>query len=93
VIEFGATTPNCSEPTKELDAAIKAGRLRHDGDPVLDWCIGNVIGRYDACGNVFPRKQLPEQKIDAAVALIMVLGRAMAATPERSAFEERGIII
>jgi phage terminase large subunit-like protein len=48
VIEFRATMPNCSEPTKELNAATKAGRLRHDGDPVLDWCIGNVVGRYDA---------------------------------------------
>jgi hypothetical protein len=41
---------------------------------------------------VFPRKQRPEQRINAAVALIMVLGRAMAAMPERSAYEERGII-
>jgi hypothetical protein len=31
----------------------------------------------DARGNVYPRKARPEQKIDATVALIMVLGHAI----------------
>jgi phage terminase large subunit-like protein len=24
----------------------RADKLRHDGNPVLDWCVGNVVGRY-----------------------------------------------
>ncbi len=36
MIEFRATTQNFSEPTKELDAAMRSGRLRHDGNPVLE---------------------------------------------------------
>jgi phage terminase large subunit-like protein len=70
-------TANLSEPTKELGAAMQAGRIRHDGNTVLEWCLGNVVGHYDARGNVCPRKARPEQKIDAAVALIMALGRAI----------------
>ncbi|MGH7210045.1 MAG: terminase large subunit, partial [Acetobacteraceae bacterium] len=54
VVEFRATTQNFTEPAKELDAAIRAGRIRHDGNPVLEWCIGNVVGHYDARGNVYP---------------------------------------
>jgi len=77
VVEFHMRTGNLSEPTKELGAAMLAGRLRHDGNPVLEWCVGNVVGHYDARGNVYPRKARPEQKIDAAMALIMALGRAM----------------
>jgi len=77
VVEFHMRTGNLSEPTKELGAAMLAGRLRHDGSPVLEWCVGNVVGHYDARGNVYPRKARPEQKIDAAMALIMALGRAM----------------
>ncbi|MDJ0391067.1 terminase large subunit [Roseomonas sp. E05] len=77
VVEFPMRTGNLSEPTKELGAAMLAGRLRHDGNPVLEWCVGNVVGHYDARGNVYPRKARPEQKIDAAMALIMALGRAM----------------
>jgi hypothetical protein len=53
-------------------------RLRHDGDSVLEWCVGNVVGRPDRRGNLYPAKQRPEQKIDAAVALTMAVGRAMA---------------
>jgi phage terminase large subunit-like protein len=37
-----------------------------------------VVGRADRRGNLYPAKQRPEQKIDAAVALMMAVGRAMA---------------
>jgi phage terminase large subunit-like protein len=37
-----------------------------------------VVGRPDRRGNLYPAKQRPEQKIDAAVALMMAVGRAMA---------------
>jgi phage terminase large subunit-like protein len=89
MVEFRASTQNFSEPTKELDAAMQAGRLAHDGNPVLEWCIGNVVGRYDARGNVYPRKTRPENKIDAAVASIMAIGRCMAARPKASIYETR----
>jgi phage terminase large subunit-like protein len=48
-----------------------------------------VVGHYDARGNVYPRNARPEHKIDAAVALIMALGRAIsrqAEEPDMSAF-------
>ena len=73
-----ATTQNFSPTILELDAALRSGRLRHDGDPVLEWCVGNVVGRPDRRGNLYPAKQRPEQKIDAAIALMMAVGRAMA---------------
>ncbi|TDH58271.1 terminase large subunit [Dankookia rubra] len=79
VLEFRATTQNFSPAILELDAAMRAGRLRHDGNPVLEWCMGNVVGKPDRRGNLYPTKQRPEQKIDAAVALMMAIGRAMAA--------------
>jgi phage terminase large subunit-like protein len=92
VIEFRANTQNFSEPTKELDAAMRSRRIEHDGNPVLEWCIGNVVGRYDARANVYPRKARPEQKIDAAIALIMAIARCMAAKPTVSVYETRGLI-
>ena len=76
--EFRATTQNFSPAILELDAAMRSGRLRHDGNPVPEWCVGNVVGRPDRRGNLYPAKQRPEQKIDAAVALMMAVGRAMA---------------
>jgi phage terminase large subunit-like protein len=92
MVEFRATTQNFSEPTKELDAAMRSGRLSHDGNPVLEWCLGNVVGRYDARGNVYPKKSRPEQKIDAAIGLIMAIGRAMTDFQGPSVYESRGIL-
>ena len=45
--------------------AMCAHRIEHDDNPVLEWGIGNLVGRYDARSNVYPRKARPEQKIDA----------------------------
>jgi phage terminase large subunit-like protein len=75
--EFRATTQNFSPAIIELDAAMRGSRLRHDGNPVLAWCIGNVVGKADRRGNLYPTKSRPDQKIDAAVALMMAIGRAM----------------
>ena len=91
VIEFRSNTQNFSEPTKELEAAIRAGRIRHDGNGPLAWCVGNVVGHFDARGNVYPRKARPENKIDAAVALIMAIARSMQPKPT-SVYETRGLI-
>jgi phage terminase large subunit-like protein len=56
---------------------MRSGKITHDGNPVLAWMIGNVVGHYDAKENVCPRKERPENKIDGAVALIMAIGRHM----------------
>ncbi len=71
MFDFRTTTQNLSPAANELDAATRSGRLAHDGNPVLEWCVGNVVGRPDRRGNLYPAKQRPEQKIDAAVALMM----------------------
>ena len=92
-VEFRSNTQNFSEPTKELDAAIRAGRLRHDMNGPLGWCLGNVVGHYDARGNVYPRKARPENKIDGAVALIMGISRCMNAVSTISVYESRGLLV
>jgi phage terminase large subunit-like protein len=68
------TVMNLSEPMKELEALIVAGRVKHNGDPVLAWAMGNVVAKRDAKDNVYPRKSRDENKIDPAVALIGNIG-------------------
>ena len=71
---------NMSDPMKELEAAIESGRFHHDGNPIMTWCIANVIGKHMP-GNddvVRPIKQGDDNKIDGAVALIMAIGRVLA---------------
>jgi len=72
--EFRQTVANMSEATKTLDAMMREGRIHHPGNAVLNWMIGNVVGHFDNKDNVYPRKELPGNKIDGAVALIMALG-------------------
>jgi phage terminase large subunit-like protein len=88
VVEFHMRTGNLSEPTRELGVSMLAGRVRHDGNTVLDWCLSNVVGHYDARGNVYSRKSRPEQKIDAAMALIMALGCCVSDTDSEAALSE-----
>lgn len=85
-----------SDPMKELEAAIESGRFHHDGNSLMTWCIGNVLGKH-LPGNddiVRPVKESADQKIDGAVALIMALGRVMLGTQTDSLsdhIEQHGI--
>ena len=70
---------NMSPAMMELEAAIEGGRFHHDGNPIMTWCISNVIGK-NLPGNddiVRPIKQNADSKIDGAVALMMAVGMAM----------------
>ena len=71
--------------------AVVATVVVHDGNPVLELCISNVVSWYDARTDVYPGKSRPEQKTDAAVSLIMAIARCLAAKPARSVYETRGI--
>jgi phage terminase large subunit-like protein len=86
--EFRATTQNFSPAIIEPDAAVRSGRLRHDSIPALEWCLGNVVGKADRRGNLYPTKQRPEQKIDAAVALMMAIGGAMVEDEQAKGLDE-----
>ncbi len=85
MVEYGATVKNFSEPMKATDALILAGKIAHDGNEVMTWCMSNVVARTDAKDNVFPRKEKPENKIDGAVALIGAIGRWLAQVEEEQA--------
>ena len=80
-VEIRPTVLNFSAPMKHLDGLIRAGRLEHDGCPVMTWMIGNTVAMADAKDNVYPRKEQGESKIDGTVALLMALARDMAAPP------------
>jgi phage terminase large subunit-like protein len=69
------TFAGLSAPTKALEQVLLAKTLRHDGDPVLRWCISNVAVESDAAGNIKPSKRVSTERIDSVVALVMALDR------------------
>jgi phage terminase large subunit-like protein len=83
-ISVPQTVQYLSPAMKELDAAMRAGRIHHNGDPVLAWALSCVVARVDANDNVFPRKlENGKDKIDPATALITGLNQAMAGEVRR----------
>lgn len=84
---------NMSDPMKELESAIASGRFHHDGNPIMTWCMSNVIGKYLPGNNdvVRPIKQGEDNKIDGAVSLIMAIGRAMRREESGSIYDQRDI--
>jgi phage terminase large subunit-like protein len=81
-----------SEAMRDLDALIVAGRIHHNGDPVLSWAMGNVIARKNSIGGIRPDKARDENKIDPAVSAICaksLMSRIEDAQP--SVYESRGL--
>jgi tetratricopeptide (TPR) repeat protein len=66
-----------NEPIKELLAAVQERRIFHDGNPVLRWCVANLVTKSDEHGYRMPDKKASKSKIDVAVALLMALSEAM----------------
>ncbi|MDE1465641.1 terminase large subunit [Spartinivicinus sp. A2-2] len=93
-IQYPHTVKALSPPMKELEAAIKAKRFHHDGNPVFKWMASNVVAKADNNNNLFPNKEKPEMKIDGIVALLMGIGRAIVLnedTTVNKAYENHGI--
>jgi phage terminase large subunit-like protein len=93
MVEVPNNVKHFSEPMKMLEALVLEGRLHHDGNPVMRWMVSNVVCHTDAKGNIYPRKERDENKIDGVVATIMALNRALLAPEDTgSVYERRGIL-
>jgi phage terminase large subunit-like protein len=77
-----------SEPMKHIQALVEDGRFHHDGNRAFIWMLSNVEVYPDRYERIFPRKQRAETKIDAAVALILAMGRAMLNTEHGFSLDE-----
>jgi phage terminase large subunit-like protein len=69
-----------SEPAKWLEGVILDSRIHHDGDPVMEWMISNVVVHIDANENILPKQDRTrrENKIDGVSALLNCLVRVKA---------------
>ena len=65
-----------AEPMRAFERAVLGRRLRHGGNPLMRWSVGNVIVDMDPAGNPKPNKRKSKDKIDHVVAAVMAVGRA-----------------
>jgi phage terminase large subunit-like protein len=78
LVEHRQGYASMSEPMKRVEELVMQNRIRHGGNPVLAWQVGNVFRDQDKAENISPNKKRSYGRIDVAVATIMAVGRAMA---------------
>lgn len=82
-----------SAPTKELRRLVISRKIRHGGDPILRWMIGNCVVEQDALGNHRLTKKRSRGRIDGIAALINAVAAATAAADDGgSVYDTRGVI-
>lgn len=81
LVEIPQTVKWLSGPMKAVRDLLRDSRLDHDGNPVMAWCMSNVVAHEDANENVFPRKASRNLKIDGATALFTGYARAAIQVP------------
>ena len=75
---FPQDIKNLSEPSKDLRELVKAGKIRHDGNPLMRWMFDCCTVREDENKNIKPIKPKKShgKRIDGVIALVMGLARA-----------------
>lgn len=91
MVKIAMNVANLSEPMKKLDALMRSGKLRHNGSPLVRWCLGNVVAKEDHNSNVYPRKSHVKLKIDPIIAILMALAGWLQTEEKDSIYETRGI--
>jgi phage terminase large subunit-like protein len=82
-----------SGPSKTLEALVVSQNLRHDGNPVMTMCIGNMGKEENHWREIRPVKLTQRKRIDGGVALIDALcTMERAADDGVSVYETRGIV-
>lgn len=94
MVGFGQGMVSMSAPMKQLERMVLGNEVELLKDPVLEWMARNVVAKVDEADNIKPDRKNSKNKIDGMVALIMAVGRWMAAGSEDdgSVYEDRGLI-
>lgn len=79
MVEVRQGYASLSGPSKLFEALVSSGRLRHDGNPAMRWCVANCEVASDPAGNIKPVKPggaaQSTRRIGGVVAAVTVLSR------------------
>ena len=74
---FGQGFISMSAPTKEVEKMFLSSEITHDGNPVMEWMLSNVMLRFDPAGNIKIDKAKSTEKVDGPVAMVMAYAQIM----------------
>ena len=77
MVEIRQGIPTLSEPTKRFRELVLQGKVVHDGNPLLTWCLSNAVEKPDSNGNIKLNKKNKDdsQRIDLIAAVINAMVR------------------
>jgi phage terminase large subunit-like protein len=82
---------NFSPAMREFENLCRQGRIHHTGDPVLAWCMGNIVAKETMDGKyIRPVKEFRDNKIDTGVALLLAFIGAW--VPEYDDGSDQGLV-
>lgn len=86
---FGQSISNMSFPTKTFERLVYEGKLKHDGNPILEWMLSGCVKIEDANENIKIHKGQSNKhgrRVDGIIAIIMALGGSMSPKEEVSKY-------
>lgn len=79
---FGQGFKDMAPAVDEYERMLISGELRHDGNLVMNYCVGSAVIEQDSAGNRKLTKVKSSGLIDGAVAAVMAAGRTLVATED-----------
>jgi phage terminase large subunit-like protein len=76
VVEVPQTLQHMSAPSKDFEADVLDGLIDGADDPLMRWCISNVVVQRDNKDNIYPTKKKSRGRIDPVIAGL--IGRKLA---------------
>lgn len=73
LVEAAQTASVMAPPTSFLERLVKERKIRHNGHPVLSWCIGNCTVKTDSQDRIMIDKRRVTGRIDLATSTILAL--------------------
>jgi phage terminase large subunit-like protein len=91
VSDFSQTISNFSHPTKMFEKLVFEGKIKHDGNPVMEWMLSGCVTIEDHNENIRISKGKSHangKRIDGIIAAIMALGGSLSPKEEQSKYSK-----
>lgn len=88
---FSQTMVNYSHPTKVFEKLMYENKIKHDGNPVMEWMLSGCQTKEDYNENiriVKGKDNTSGKRIDGIIALIMALGGSLSPKEEQSKYSK-----
>lgn len=81
-----------SESFKLFDALARLRRIRHNGNPVMAWCVSNADPHEDRYANIWLEKSSKTKRIDGVIAAVIMLSQ-LVLLPARKKVKRKGALV